>query len=225
MFSKTKNWRSKDVTQLRQICRKNIKSNHPPPRAIIQGQINLEHFIYHNEVLKDKIKTLQNETNSCIKQQQLFINLEKEYKICQRKLKNRDLQLKQFRKRIVNLESLNKDIKIELNLSKEQITNIQNESNSKVQNYIDEIKDLKDIIKNLEPNELSSYASDEQDLSESNHYHRLREETRSQSSLPNTQDREFRVSDDDTDMEDESDSFRPSPESSGDDTEESSQIS
>ena len=226
MFLAKRNWKLADIAEIQEICKKNIELDHPPPRPIIQGTINLEYFVYHHEASKMKLQILQNklkecDTNDDIKQHQLYKNLENQHKITQRKLNNRDLQLKQFRNRITKLESVNQKMKIQLTASMEQIESIHNKADIKIQNYIEEIMDLKKIIQNLEPNEISS--SDEQS-SESNRYYASQEESRSESSLSNSQDRDFRASDDDVDMNAQNDDYIPGSQSV-DDTESSSSIS
>ena len=78
--------------------------------------------------------------------------------------------------------------------------------------------ELQTIITNLQPSEL---LSDECDSSAPNRkYDLVQDETRSQSSLSNTQDREFRASDDDVSMDGQSDEFLAESQPSIDDTEE-----
>ena len=209
MSSINKKWTCKDILDIRNVCKKSIAQNNPPPRAILRGEINVEHFIYHNESLKLQIEVLKKKlTTEChvasVTQEHMNDRkLQKQYVISQRKLNNRNLQLEQLKKRISNLHTVNTKLQKEINLKQIQIVKIENEKNELMYNFNQEITDLKDLIKNLEPEEFES----EQSQKES-HIHSfepngsivLKEEDRSQSSEPNTQDNAFTVSDDDYNM-------------------------
>ena len=107
-------WTKKHIHNLQQECEVAIIEDNPPPRAIIKGKINIKHFIYHLENLKIKIE------------------------IMKRKLNQRELQLKELRKRIVKLNE-------QLYNTKKQNKRYELINKQQVQ----EIKHLKNIISKI----------------------------------------------------------------------------
>ena len=89
-------WQKSDITRLRNQCKHDINNNIPPPRPIQYSQVNIKHFIYHNENLKIQILKLKNDQF----EHQAQIN------ILNRKLRGREMQIEQLRKRIQNLKKM-----------------------------------------------------------------------------------------------------------------------
>ena len=86
----------------------------PPPRKRKFGQHNVKYFQYHIKRLENEIVSLT-ETVQC---------MQNEIKNVQRKLKCRELQLEQYKKRIVKLQDANQKLVQETKI----ITTLQNEN-------------------------------------------------------------------------------------------------
>lgn len=76
-------WKKIDLINLKKECKQYFLDDKPPPRCIIQGKINLKHFLYQIHKLKQMIQT-----NESI------------HVVISRKLKNRELQIKELRQRV-----------------------------------------------------------------------------------------------------------------------------
>lgn len=225
MMSTNEHWNRSDIQNLKNECKNEIKMHKPPPRCLDHGKINVKHFIYVNETLKNKIQNLQETLSKT--QSNLSLNsykeLQNQLKSTTRKLNNRELQLKELRKRIDNLnqktisnkmkmneltlkhtqyqkiindlENQNQKLRKELTVNKQEITKIRKKTQTKIADYIDEINDLKKIIKTLEPNEISVSEEESEEQSNQSDYDREMTEPRSSSSSANTQDKDFVVDD------------------------------
>lgn len=68
-------WKKIDLTNLKEECKQYFLDDRPPPRRIIQGKINLKHFLYQIHKLQRIIVVIQ------------------------RKLHGRELQIKELRQR------------------------------------------------------------------------------------------------------------------------------
>lgn len=227
-----------DVEKLQNECKNEINKGKPAPRCIKKGQINVKHFIYHNQKLRNKIQNLQ-QTLAKLDEN----HLQNKLKSTIRKLNNRELQLKELRKRIdhlnqqivnnkikineltlinsqfqqniKNLETKNENLRNELHLNKQENINIKNKTQQKIEEYVDEINDLNTIIKTLEPNEISGLDDESEEESNQSDHDREMTEPRSPSSSANTQDKHFVIDDIDSNA---NCSYRPDiDESSSDD--------
>lgn len=177
-----------DIIKIRDTCKQDILNHKPPPRSFIKGNINLKHFIYHIESLKQQLQNNQlNEQNQ------------------NRKLKQRELQLEELRKRIQRIKSDHSKLLQSTNLQHQQdiktqqlkiqnLTRINNEIKNKNEQYSIQIKKLNDIISTLE-NEQSQRSSTKEPSLDPAHDIFV-EESPSESSIPNSEDIDFIVDDD-----------------------------
>ena len=213
-------WKQSDISRLRNQCKSDISNNIPPPRSIQCKQVNIKHFIYHNENLKIQILKLKNNQF----EHQAQIN------ILNRKLHGRELQIKQLRKRIQNsdhrlaeqklkIQQLNNHIELQqkmvvkikadnkqLHDDNHQFISSNEKLNLQINNLNQEIINLKSKednnqtieesceVMSIDTNESESENIGPNEALDPEHNHCV-EEVRSQSSEPNTQDKEFIVDD------------------------------
>ena len=96
----------------------------PPPRKKKLGQYNIEYFQYHIKRLENEVISLTQALSMCELNHQ---HMEKKNMDIQRKLKCRELQLEQYKKRITKLQDVNQQLKtqtmatVETNKQKEII--------------------------------------------------------------------------------------------------------
>ena len=204
-MSTDKYWQQRDINELRNECQKDINDDKPPPRCIKQGQINIKHFIYHNQKLRNQLKSTTRKLNGRdlqIEQLRKRIdNLNKQLLNDKTKINELTSTNSQFNQNITNLERKNKNLINQLHLSKQEIINLKNETQQLINKYDDEIHDLKTIIQSLEPNEISDSEEESEELSNESDNDREMTEPRSSPSLSNTQDRNFIVNDTDEDSD------------------------
>lgn len=198
-------WTRQDIQRLNKECNEMIINDHPPPRLIEQGKVNLKYFIYQIQNLKGSSNKLK------------------------RKLNNRELQLNEFRKRLDKLKNQSKlqyetmdvlkreniNVKVKLSTMKRQNEIYEKEKN----NFIKEIKELKKIIAEFRETEIMSESEIEEDARKGE---AIDFELISASMTPNTQDNAFLVDDDDDEQSSGStfkaDKYESSCETSSDDS-------
>lgn len=205
------NWTKLDLIQLQQECNKYFEEDNPPPRSIIQGKINLRHFLYQNIKLQQTIKFNKDESN----------------KTFQRILNCRELQIKELRKRIekekaVNIYNKQHDKRIteleiqnkKLNMMLKKIKEENAIYKTQCLKQSNEIENLNDIILRLEDKQQEESDSDQEDLDEDMmQFHRNNQiEPRSREPTPTKQDKDFIVND----LEDDISNFIPSENDSSD---------
>ena len=125
MIPHQEHWIKQDILRLRNECKELLLVDQPPPRSIIQGKINIKHFIYQNEKLNQQVTDSLNDKS---------INAMK------RKLKCRELHLIELRKRIDKLkeqqhcnEKTISQVITQNNKLKQQLVNIQKDNCSLIE--------------------------------------------------------------------------------------------
>lgn len=186
----------------------------PPPRKRKLGQYNVAYFQYHIKRLENEVVTLTQTVSAHELKAQYMQN---QMKNVQRKLKGRDLQLEQYKKRIAKLQVTNQEFKQQLQKQKEMLNNKLkkekqinetkiSELNKVIINFKQQLKSQSQTIKSqneiiLRQKKMLNCVNDNDDKSEDDNGISIGQydSSISESLTPNTQDKLFNATPDEID--------------------------